>query len=660
MASAVTLKRILAARFFVLASVFSLSMMLVMLFWLKPRLQDLVTRSNESLATALAVQAEKYLAAPQRTLEVLAERIVASEAGQQMPLTPLLDALVESSDFFEVIYVVDRKGRIEHLGLPDTVKNRNDFVDLDLSGNPLVDRTRHGAKVGPSIWSNIFLSAVSGRLAVALALSAGEHTVIGEVGLANLSAFVRRVANQEGTSMIIVDGQGQVLAHPDVEVARQQLNISYLPLLKAGEHSLGTAVTRFEGVEVIATRAPIAGIDWLVLVMQPLSIAREPMITTLVVLSVVGLLATLLAIGLGIGFARRLAGVFERLVGTAESVAVGRYPGVWPRSRVVEFGRLIDSLLRMSSAVREREEALASSQNQLRDLNQSLEQRVEERTAQLVSANAELQSTLAQLSVAQDELQRAERLAALGALVAGVAHELNTPIGNCLVVATACAAKQREFEAEIEHGLKRSSLNALVEGNRKAMDLLQVNLRRSAELISSFKQVAVDQTTAQRRRFFLHDTVHEIVVTVSPTVKISGCRVVFDVPEDIRMESFPGPLGQVLSNLINNAVIHAYAGCATPEHGEISIEARLLENDWVVLTVADKGEGIPPEHIKRVFDPFFTTRMGQGGTGLGLHIVYNIVNDLLGGRIRVESEPGRGSRFIIQLPCVAPVSAIVV
>ena len=191
MASAVTLKRILAARFFVLASVFSLSMMLVMLFWLKPRLQDLVTRSNESLATALAVQAEKYLAAPQRTLEVLAERIVASEAGQQMPLTPLLDALVESSDFFEVIYVVDRKGRIEHLGLPDTVKNRNDFVDLDLSGNPLVDRTRHGAKVGPSIWSNIFLSAVSGRLAVALALSAGEHTVIGEVGLANLSAFVR-------------------------------------------------------------------------------------------------------------------------------------------------------------------------------------------------------------------------------------------------------------------------------------------------------------------------------------------------------------------------------------------------------------------------------------------------------------------------------------
>lgn len=149
-------------------------------------------------------------------------------------------------------------------------------------------------------------------------------------------------------------------------MARQQLNISYLPLLKAGEHSLGTAVTRFEGVEVIATRAPIAGIDWLVLVMQPLSIAREPMITTLVVLSVVGLLATLLAIGLGIGFARRLAGVFERLVGTAESVAVGRYPGVWPRSRVVEFGRLIDSLLRMSSAVREREEALASSQNQLR------------------------------------------------------------------------------------------------------------------------------------------------------------------------------------------------------------------------------------------------------------------------------------------------------
>lgn len=659
MASTVSLKRILAARFFILAIVFSLSMMIVMLFWLRPRLQDLVIRSNESLATALAVQAEKYLAAPQRTLEVLAERIVAREAGQ-IPLTPLLDALVESSDFFEVIYVVDQTGRIVHLGLPDTIKNRNDFMELDLSSNPLVNRTRHEAKADRLVWSNVFLSAVSGRLVVALALSAGDHTVIGEVGLANLSEFVRRVTNQEDTTMIIVDGQGQILAHPDVEVASQQLNISYLPLLKTGEPALGTAVTHFDGVEVIATRAPIAGIDWVVLVMQPLSIAREPMITTLVVLTFVGLFATVLAIALGIGFARRLAGVFERLVGTAESVAVGRYPGVWPRSRVVEFGRLIDSLLRMSSAVQDRERALANSQSQLRDLNQSLEQRVEERTAQLVHANAELQSTLAQLSKAQDELQRAERLAALGAMVAGVAHELNTPIGNCLVVATACAAKQREFEAEIEHGLKRSSLNALVEGNRKAMDLLQLNLRRSAELISSFKQVAVDQTTVQRRQFSLHDTVHEIVVTVSPTVKFSGCRVVFDVPEDIRMESFPGPLGQVLSNLINNAVIHGYAGCATPGHGEISIKARLLENDWVVLIVADNGEGISPEHIKRVFDPFFTTRMGHGGTGLGLHIVYNIVNDLLGGRIRVESEPGHGSRFIIQLPCVAPGSVVVV
>jgi signal transduction histidine kinase len=654
MIASVSLRRILSLRFFLVAFAYMLVMLAVILFWLMPRLQDLVVNSNESLATALAVQVEKYLGGPQRALAVVADRI-AAQGAKRASLSPLLDTLVASNDIFEALYILDASGMITDLGLPVEAMNRDAYMNLDLSRSNLLAEARRKAKKDRFVWSSVFLSVVTGRLAVAVAMPAGESTVIGEVGLANLSDYVRRVAAQEGVTMIIVDGRGQILAHPDVSLASQQLNISDLSLVKnVGASGLRTEITRFQGVEVIGTRAPIAGIDWAVLVTQPLSVARQPVATTVVVLAVVGFFVTALSIGLGFFFSRRLSAIFGRLVGTAEAVAVGNYPTVWLRSRVTEFSRLIDSLRRMSQAVQERESALARSQSQLMILNQNLEQRVTERTTQLESSNAELQDTLEKLSKTQEELQRADRLDALGAMVAGMAHELNTPIGNSLVVATTCEAKQQAFEDEIAKGLTRASLSKLLAENRKAMEMIQLNLRRSAELITSQKQVAVDQTTAQRRKFVLRNTVREIVLTVSPSIHASGCRVSAEVPEDIQMDSYPGPLGQVLTNLINNAVIHGYQQKAAADSGGIEISARLLDSSQVELCVADHGAGIAPEHIKRIFDPFFTTCMGRGGTGLGLSIVYTIVHDLLGGSINVKSEPGQGTRFIIRIPRSAP------
>jgi signal transduction histidine kinase len=269
----------------------------------------------------------------------------------------------------------------------------------------------------------------------------------------------------------------------------------------------------------------------------------------------------------------------------------------------------------------------------------------------LEHSNQHLKDTLQNLQTTRDELVRSEKLAALGALVAGVSHELNTPIGNSLTVASTIDAQVSDFSAAMTKGLTRSALDGFVSEVREGIDILLRSLHRAVELVSSFKQVAVDQTSENRREFFLRETVNEILLTLGPTMRRTPHTLTSDIPSDIRLESYPGPLGQVLTNLINNALIH---GLKDSTDGKIALQVRSTREGWVQFTVQDNGAGIAPQHLDRVFDPFFTTRLGQGGSGLGLNIVYNIVTQTLGGTIRVESVQGQGARFIMNLPCIAP------
>lgn len=291
------------------------------------------------------------------------------------------------------------------------------------------------------------------------------------------------------------------------------------------------------------------------------------------------------------------------------------------------------------------------AQEEIEALNVRLEERVAQRTADLQAANQELTQTLEALHVAKDQLVQSEKLAALGALVAGVAHELNTPIGNALTVSTSLEYRLQEFETAMAQGLKRSDLQNLLDDTRQASDILTRNLTRAGALVTSFKQVAVDQTSAQRRQFELAELVAEIVLTLTPSTRKAGCQIEVEVPEGMAMDSYPGALGQVLANLINNAMVHGYEGV---REGRIIVRAERAGDDSIVLSVQDFGRGIAPDHRNHIFEPFFTTRMGQGGSGLGLHIVHNLVSQVLGGRIEFTSEVGQGTRFRATLPLHAP------
>jgi signal transduction histidine kinase len=271
----------------------------------------------------------------------------------------------------------------------------------------------------------------------------------------------------------------------------------------------------------------------------------------------------------------------------------------------------------------------------------------------LRKANQELQQMYETLTRAKEDLVHNEKLAALGALVAGIAHELNTPIGNSLMVASTFEAQTGEIVGHFKTGepLRRSNLEHYLENAQTTTEILMRNLQRAADMVTNFKQVAVDQTSTQRRTFLLSEVVSGNVLTLMPTIKRTPYQVVQNIPPELMMDSFPGPLGQVIANLVNNALVHGFEG---RKSGQVELAAEYEQDEWVALHVRDDGNGIDASNLQRIFDPFFTTKMGVGGSGLGLHIVHNIVTDILGGRINVSSEPGKGTCFTLSLPLVAP------
>jgi len=259
----------------------------------------------------------------------------------------------------------------------------------------------------------------------------------------------------------------------------------------------------------------------------------------------------------------------------------------------------------------------------------------------------EARAALSNLQSAQEGLVQAEKMASLGRLVAGIAHELNTPIGNILMVASTQEEVAKTFEKYLDSGaLTRSALATFVGQTNEAAKLLVHSAGRAAELIQNFKQVAVDQSTDQLREFDLAYQTGEVLSVLAHLLAKTPIRMLQHLEPGIRMHSFPGPLGQVVTNLVMNAMKH---GFDEGQAGLITVSCRRHEGR-ACITVTDNGKGIPLEHIGKIFDPFFTTKLGQGGSGLGLNISHNIVYGPLGGRLSVQSEVGVGTTFTLMLP----------
>jgi signal transduction histidine kinase len=276
--------------------------------------------------------------------------------------------------------------------------------------------------------------------------------------------------------------------------------------------------------------------------------------------------------------------------------------------------------------------ARAAAELQHQDREQELERKVAQRTEALRQA--------------QTRLVEQEKMAALGALVAGIAHELNTPIGNGLMAASTLQSKAAEFSTHMTEGISRSNLLEFIETIQNGAGLLIQDMERAANLVSDFKQIAIDQADIQRHDFFLDKTLTKVLTALQPAISKSGHLLECDIPAGISLNNDETSLEQVLNILIDNALVHAFD---KDTQGKIHISMQLDGSDNLLLHVRDDGIGISPENLSHIFEPFFTTIFGQGRSGLGLHIAYNLVNIVLRGTISVESAPQQGSCFTLRL-----------
>lgn len=311
-----------------------------------------------------------------------------------------------------------------------------------------------------------------------------------------------------------------------------------------------------------------------------------------------------------------------------------------------ELDYLVNEINHMRLKLKDEIVKLESAENALLALNSELEVNIHDRTAKLEQSNQQLQQSLDNLTLAQGQLVQSEKMASLGQLVAGVAHEVNTPLGICVTSITALKEKIDSVEEALDsEELTKSFLSETLNLMGEYEQIIERSLHKSVALIRSFKSVAVEQHTDPEMKINLHQHVYDVVNTVKTLFKHKKYHINIEVDKDFSFVTYPSAWNQILTNFLMNSHIHGFEG---RRDGEISIVFTHSEG-YLTLLYCDNGKGIPEDFKKRIFDPFVTTRRGQGGSGLGLNIVFNLVSAKLSGIITLV-EAGQGACFQVKVP----------
>ena len=612
------------------------------IFWIRDTAitEKMVLDANKTVQ-GLSQRTESLLASVEQSLATLT---YASILMNRDYFSSLALSALASQPLIRTMYFLDTQGKTFAIWSRDG-RNPNDpdYQGIDFSYTPLYRSLR---TANEPIWSDKFVSTLAGDTFIGVGIRIGENAAIAEL---ELSALLDTVETASGTDarILVIDRQGEILVDTEQRYAAGVLNILGEPIIAqaiAGAPLPDKIELRGVRYHPAADRSEKLG--WLFLAGIPAGFNNpevQNILTDILLLAGSFLITALLLSPL---WSQIVASQVNSLRNLADRIADGEDSPDQKTGPIQEFNDLSRYLRAMADRVRERE-------GSLRVLNQELEQRVAARTMELEETNQDLRDSLDNNTRMRDLLVTTEKLAALGRLVAGVAHEMNTPIGNAVMAISTIKDCQKHLKKAMDEGLRKSDLDRYLEQSDQGLDIAERNVSRAAELIGSFKHVARDQTSSARRKFELSEMIREVLLTLHPMLKRSPHTVRTDIAEDLNLDSYPGVIGQIVTNLVTNALNHAWEDGTV---GTLTISAHRSERvGWVRISVADDGKGIPEVMRKKVFEPFFTTRMGRGGTGLGLNIAHNGAQNVLGGDLDFTCPPDGGTVFNLDIPLVAPI-----
>lgn len=496
-------------------------------------------------------------------------------------------------------------------------------------------------KVGDVFWTGVGISDSSGLPTAFVSKRFEKYIVVIQLNLKDIGNFIEHFKLSDKSEITITDNDGVYIINTDGQLVK---NREIDPYIQGDSEAL---IAKYKKGYFIPYVSEIQGQGWKIVVYQSVMDYTLPTIVILLILLIVFVVLIIFVNWLNYRSLNIITEDLNLLEVQALEISKGNYEFRPMRSKYYEIEMLSESFKILIDNIKIRENDIETQNQRILNLNESLERQVRERTFQLESTNGELSDAYSNLKEAQNLIVQNEKLAALGQMISGMAHEMNTPIGNAFTASTYIKSVSKDLSTKVlNNEIKRGSFLEMVDEIENGSDIIYRNLQIASELIFSFKQISADHQTMECRKFELREILKNIVVSFGIDIRNANIQIEFLCEEGIIIDSYPGAIVHVVSNLIRNALIHGFEGRSK---GLIRIEVFEF-TDTINIMIQDDGIGMSEEVMNQIYDPFFTTKRAKGGTGLGLNIVHNMVTNVLQGSITCTSVLGKGTQFNVRFP----------
>lgn len=592
---------------------------------------ELSKDNNSQIASNLKLNLESFFTEPESDLKLLASLILNNDNMENAEQT--INTFDKTQKNFSHYTIIDDEGIVIFNYPQDT-----NLIGFDYSSRQAYKAIKSG---NTDYWSETSINSQYDSVFIDYSLPLGKNILIGTVYLDSLEEVFNRTISDNDLLVGITDETGVYILNTDYRLVEQRTTDPYI-----NNRQLEYEKVRYLNEDYFGTSISSEYKGWNIIIYETVDNLNQRVNQFVLYLSGIILLLTGISIFLG----RKLnAIVFRNLTNVikkTKNVAAGEYALDNMEGTFIEFNEININFLHMAKKIEQREKEILKHKNEIELMNKELEERVIIRTNELYDANLELETTLNNLEETQEQLIESEKLASLGNLVTGLAHEINTPLGVVLTIITYLQDLSEKILDKLNDGtLRKSEFVNYLEKSQDSEKLIYDNINRANELVSSFKLVSSDQSSIETRKINLYEYIENIITTLNPQLKRFKILVHLDGDKDIEILTVPLSIYQTIVNIVINSKIHGYDN----DEGDIYIHIIKLANS-VNVTIEDHGKGIDKDNIKKIFEPFYTTTRGSGGTGLGLNIAYNTIKQNLKGKITCESTLGKGTKFIIELP----------